>query len=268
MPSASNGSLLDSGEPDQPIQAPCVVCMTGSSALTRPPGERCQMVWPSAVTVRSTGRRLATTTNSYPTSELLWSHRPYRDRCADARAGPTHRRLGAATVWAHEGWSSGGDRRLSAAGPPRRGRDGHRVPRTGRGRPGRRAQAAACAPGRRPGGAQPSAAGDWWGWAALLAFAATGRPPFGRGTVVAQLNRARTGEVDLAGVDRRVAAALRSALAVDPWRRAAPDALVAELRVAAARAEPPEPEPAVTAENQWRTRLMPVRHWFSAVTAG
>ena len=106
-------------------------------------------------------------------------------------------------------------------------------------------------------GGQPSAAGDWWGWAALLAFAATGRPPFGRGTVVAQLNRARTGEVDLAGVDRRVAAALRSALAVDPWRRAAPDALVAELRGAAARAEPPEPEPAVTADNQWRTRVLP-----------
>ena len=107
-------------------------------------------------------------------------------------------------------------------------------------------------------GGQPSAAGDWWGWAALLVFAATGRPPFGRGTVVAQLNRARTGEVDLAGVDRRVAAALRSALAVDPWRRAAPEALVAELRGAAARAEPPEPEGAVTVDNQWRTRVLPV----------
>jgi len=120
-------------------------------------------------------------------------------------------------------------------------------------------------------GGQPSAAGDWWGWAALLAFAATGRPPFGRGTVVAQLNRARTGEVDLAGVDRRVAAALRSALAVDPWRRAAPEALVAELRGAAARAEPPEPEPepepAVTVDNQWRTRVLPVPSRPSATEA-
>src|SRR5665648_667539 len=95
MPSASNGSLLESGEPDQPIQAPCVVCMTGSRALTRPPGERCQLVWPSAVTVRSTGRRLATTTNSYPTSALLWSHRPYRDRCADARAEGTEQPVAA-----------------------------------------------------------------------------------------------------------------------------------------------------------------------------
>ena len=116
-------------------------------------------------------------------------------------------------------------------------------------------------------GGQPSAAGDWWGWAALLVFAATGRPPFGRGTIVAQLNRARTGEVDLAGVDRRVAAALRSALAVDPWRRAAPEALVAELRGAAVRAEPPEPERAVTVENQWRTRLMPVTSRPSAAEA-
>ncbi|NTW41667.1 MAG: serine/threonine protein kinase, partial [Cellulomonadaceae bacterium] len=28
-------------------------------------------------------------------------------------------------------------------------------------------------------GAEPTEATDWWGWAALLAFAATGRPPFG-----------------------------------------------------------------------------------------
>src|SRR5665647_509350 len=116
-------------------------------------------------------------------------------------------------------------------------------------------------------GGQPSAAGDWWGWAALLVFAATGRPPFGRGTVVAQLNRARTGEVDLAGVDRRAAAALRSALAVDPWHRAAPEALVAELRGAAARAEPPEPEGAVTVDNQWRTRVLPVPSRPSAAEA-
>ena len=47
------------------------------------------------------------------------------------------------------------------------------------------------------------------------------------------LARARAGEVDLAGLDRRTAAALRSALAVDPWRRATPESVVTELRRAA-----------------------------------
>lgn len=82
-------------------------------------------------------------------------------------------------------------------------------------------------------GAEPSAAGDWWGWAALLAFAATGREPFGGPPLQAVLARARAGEVDLAGLDRRTAAALRSALAVDQARRAEPTAVVAELRRAA-----------------------------------
>jgi hypothetical protein len=82
-------------------------------------------------------------------------------------------------------------------------------------------------------GGQPSVAGDWWGWAALLTFAATGRPPFGAGTVAAVLARARSGLVDLEGVGRRTAAVLRSALAVDPWRRATPTAVVEELARAA-----------------------------------
>lgn len=82
-------------------------------------------------------------------------------------------------------------------------------------------------------GGAPSEAGDWWGWAALLAYAATGRAPFGGPPTPAVLARARAGEVDLAGLDRRTAAALRSALAVDPWRRATPESVVTELRRAA-----------------------------------
>src|SRR5690606_9943717 len=49
-------------------------------------------------------------------------------------------------------------------------------------------------------GAEPDEASDWWGWAAVLAFAATGREPFGSRPVEAVLARARAGEVDLAGV--------------------------------------------------------------------
>ncbi|HEY3438502.1 MAG TPA: serine/threonine-protein kinase, partial [Actinotalea sp.] len=71
-------------------------------------------------------------------------------------------------------------------------------------------------------GGEPSIAGDWWGWAAVLAFAATGRPPFGARPLASVLARARSGAADLDGLDARTTAVLRSALQVDPWRRATP----------------------------------------------
>lgn len=82
-------------------------------------------------------------------------------------------------------------------------------------------------------GEPPSATGDWWGWAALLAFATTGRPPFGPAPVAAVLARVRRGEVDLEGAPPAVAAALRPALTVDPARRADPEDVVAALEDAA-----------------------------------
>lgn len=82
-------------------------------------------------------------------------------------------------------------------------------------------------------GQDPSAASDWWGWAAVVAFAATGRPPFGSRPVQAVLARVRSGEADVAGLDPRTAAALRSALAVDPGDRATPAGVVEQLRLAA-----------------------------------
>ncbi|WP_024285696.1 serine/threonine-protein kinase [Cellulomonas sp. KRMCY2] len=91
-------------------------------------------------------------------------------------------------------------------------------------------------------GGEPSEAGDWWGWAALLAFAATGRPPFGTRPLQTVLTRVQTGEADLSGLDRRTTAALRSALAVDPWRRPSPEQVVAELRLAAAGEPDLEPD--------------------------
>src|SRR5579872_4361056 len=51
--------------PDQPIHTPRASRMTGSSALTSPPGLGCQSVSPSGPSVRSTGSRLATTTNRW-----------------------------------------------------------------------------------------------------------------------------------------------------------------------------------------------------------
>ena len=60
---------------------------------------------------------------------------------------------------------------------------------------------------------------DWWGWAATLAFAASGRPPFGRGPMDVVIDRVRRGQCDLDGVDRRLQPLLVAALDVDPARR-------------------------------------------------
>ena len=71
---------------------------------------------------------------------------------------------------------------------------------------------------------------DWWAWAATLTYAATGRPPFGRGPLEAVLARVHRGEPDLAGVDASLAALLTAALAPDPGARPTPARLVAGMR--------------------------------------
>jgi hypothetical protein len=68
-------------------------------------------------------------------------------------------------------------------------------------------------------GAPASPATDVHGWAATVAFAATGRPPFGSGPDAAVLDRIRRGDHDLAGVPEQLAAILHRALAVEPERR-------------------------------------------------
>src|SRR3954454_6252771 len=69
------------------------------------------------------------------------------------------------------------------------------------------------------GGSPVTQATDWWGWAATLAFAASGRPPFGRGPMDVVIDRVRRGQCDLEGIDPRLQPLLASALAVDPRRR-------------------------------------------------
>lgn len=68
-------------------------------------------------------------------------------------------------------------------------------------------------------GAEVGPATDWWGWAATLAFAASGRPPFGRGGMEAVLSRVCRGEADLRGVDPALAPLLNAALDPDADRR-------------------------------------------------
>jgi len=86
-------------------------------------------------------------------------------------------------------------------------------------------------------GDEPGESADWWGWAALLAFAATGRPPFGKGRMTTVLARARTGRPDLVGLGQLTRAALRGALAPEPVERTAPDDVVSALTVVAAEGD-------------------------------
>lgn len=78
-------------------------------------------------------------------------------------------------------------------------------------------------------GGRVTEATDWWGWAATLAFAASGRPPFGRGPTDVVLDRVRRGQADLAGVDPRLTPLLQAALSPDPGRRPPAAEVVAAL---------------------------------------
>jgi hypothetical protein len=82
------------------------------------------------------------------------------------------------------------------------------------------------------GGWPVTPATDWWGWGSTLAYAASGRSPFGSGPVEVVLDRVRQGRPDLAGVDPRLARVLEAALTPDPTRRPGGPALVAMLRAA------------------------------------
>ncbi|WP_134774152.1 serine/threonine-protein kinase [Ornithinimicrobium flavum] len=68
-------------------------------------------------------------------------------------------------------------------------------------------------------GGAVSEATDWWGWAATLAYAASGHPPFGRGPVTVVLDRVTRGRLQLEGVEERLRPLLAAALDPDPARR-------------------------------------------------
>jgi len=79
-------------------------------------------------------------------------------------------------------------------------------------------------------GGAPEAETDWWSWAALLSFAATGRSPFGVRPTELVLRRSREGRPDLVGVPPRTARALAGALQADPARRWGPTEVARALR--------------------------------------
>ncbi|HEY6797906.1 MAG TPA: serine/threonine-protein kinase [Kineosporiaceae bacterium] len=74
-----------------------------------------------------------------------------------------------------------------------------------------------------------TAATDWWAWGATLAFAATGRQPFGTGPVEVVLERVRRGAADLDGVDPTLRDLLGRTLTVDPAGRPRATQLISGL---------------------------------------
>lgn len=82
---------------------------------------------------------------------------------------------------------------------------------------------------------------DVHGWAATVAFAATGRPTFGRGTAESQMYAVLNGKADLVGVPPALLPLVRAALHRDPARRPTA-ALIADRlsRLARAAVDPPD----------------------------
>ncbi len=68
-------------------------------------------------------------------------------------------------------------------------------------------------------GDDATTASDVHSWAATVAFAGTGHPPFGRGPSMAIMDRVRRGEHDLGGLPADLRALVAAALDPDPRRR-------------------------------------------------
>ncbi|WGW12572.1 protein kinase [Saxibacter everestensis] len=74
-----------------------------------------------------------------------------------------------------------------------------------------------------------TAATDWWGWAATMAFAATGANPFGSGPLEAVLGRVQRGSADVADVPENFGYLLKACLHPDPERRPSGDEILDAL---------------------------------------
>ncbi len=98
-------------------------------------------------------------------------------------------------------------------------------------------------------GGEVTEATDWWGWAATLAFAAQGRPPFGRGPMDVVIHRVRSGECQLDGVDPRLRALLAAALHPDPMQRPERPLILRALEEYAHGGDTTQVMPAVAADS-------------------
>lgn len=108
---------------------------------------------------------------------------------------------------------------------------------------------------------------DWYAWAAVLLFAATGKQPFGTGPLQAVVARMERGEPELTGLPVGIAAGLRAGLHPDPQQRASPAAVLRQLRhpdveldeitQIAPVAQPTAPAPTMVAVPYQPTQLVP-----------
>ncbi|QBR94013.1 serine/threonine-protein kinase [Nocardioides euryhalodurans] len=78
-------------------------------------------------------------------------------------------------------------------------------------------------------GDDATAASDVHSWAATVAYAGTGRPPFGRGPSMAIMDRVRRGQHDLTGLPEDVAELVEAALDPEPRHRPGLEELRAAL---------------------------------------
>jgi hypothetical protein len=84
---------------------------------------------------------------------------------------------------------------------------------------------------------------DVFSWGATVAYAATGRMPFGEGRPEAVVYRVVHEEPDLSGIDPRLAAHVKAALAKDPSARPSADDLLVGVIKTAMAGEPLAPTP-------------------------
>ncbi|HKJ11340.1 MAG TPA: protein kinase [Ornithinimicrobium sp.] len=84
-------------------------------------------------------------------------------------------------------------------------------------------------------GGSVTRATDWWGWAATLAFAASGHPPFGTGPMSVVLDRVVRGRTQLDKVDEQLRPLLLAALDPDPSHRPGSEEVMAAMKAYAQR---------------------------------
>ncbi|MEU7858774.1 protein kinase [Nonomuraea sp. NPDC049141] len=92
-------------------------------------------------------------------------------------------------------------------------------------------------------GDQADAAADVFAWGALMAYASTGRPPFGTGAPDVLAYRVMSVDPDLSGVPARIRDLVRSALAKDRAARPSTSELLARVTALRAGATIPLPPP-------------------------
>ncbi|GAA3596898.1 serine/threonine-protein kinase [Kribbella ginsengisoli] len=128
-------------------------------------------------------------------------------------------------------------------------------------------------------GEMVSESADWWGWAATVAYAATGRRPFGKGPFEVVLHRVHSGQADLEGLDPRLKPLLAAALSPDRRDRPTQTEIMAGLnRYAEGRdalipnpqavSEPAPKTALITPPTAVMTRVMPEDEAAAAAAAG